>query len=170
EDRPARDSGRENVQHLDLHQGLRPHFLRGGDRVARYETGDHVPHGPRLRQLRRRRRQRRLDEWRPDSMRRGAAALLLLGVVVCHARKEQSIAPVPVQPQALYAQGREALQSGEDKVAERIAHDGQRRFAAQAQWRELFAILEAESIVRNDISGAIAILERTSVTGTPEAA
>ena len=50
-------------------------------------------------------------------MRYGAIALLLLAAVACNAPKEQSIAPVPVQPQAMYAKGREALQLGEDKVA-----------------------------------------------------
>ena len=101
-------------------------------------------------------------------MRRGAAALLLLAAAACHVRKEQSIAPV--QPQALYAKGRDALQRGDNKAAEWIAHDGGTKFAAQPQWRELFAVLEAEAIVRDDRPRAMAILDHAPTTGAPEAA
>jgi len=101
-------------------------------------------------------------------MRRGAAALLLLAVVACHARKGQSSAPV--SPQSLYTRGWEALLRGDDKAAQQIAAEGRTRFAAQPQWRELFSVLEAEAVVKKDLTNAAAILERTSPTGEPRAA
>lgn len=82
------------------------------------------------------------------------------------ARKEQSIAPVG----ALYTSGWEALLRGQDKAAQQIAGEGQRRFAAQPQWRELFSVLEAEAVVRKDPKLAAAILARTPPTGVPRAA
>jgi len=101
-------------------------------------------------------------------MRRGAAALLLLAVVACHVRKEQSSAPV--SPQSLYTRGWEALLRGDDKAAQQIAAEGRTRFAAQPQWRELFSVLEAEAVFRKDPKRAAAILARTPATATPRAA
>ena len=97
-------------------------------------------------------------------MRRGAAVLLLLAVVACHARKEQ--------PQALYDEGWAALLRGDDAAAQQIARDGETRFAAQPRWRELFAVLEAEAVVRKPDTrdAALAILARTPVTDEPRAA
>jgi hypothetical protein len=90
-------------------------------------------------------------------MRRLAAALLLLTAASCRR----------VQPEALYAQGREAMVRGDLKAAEQIARDGERRFAAKPEWHELFAILEAESVVRTDSVHARTILKQTPATGAP---
>jgi len=82
-------------------------------------------------------------------MRLRASALLVLAVVACHAcKEEQRTAPKPPPPlpaDALYARGRKAMQEGDTAAAERFAHEGEKRFAAQPVWRELFAILDAES-------------------------
>ena len=96
-------------------------------------------------------------------MRLRAAALLLFVVVGCHARREQGTAPEPkpLPPDALYARGREALQRGDNKAAERIAHEGEVRFAAQPVWRERFTILEAESLRNPDV------LAHAPTTGDP---
>ena len=92
-------------------------------------------------------------------MRRGAAAaLLLLCALACQAGKEQSIAP-----ETLYASGREALQHDDFAAAEKIAQEGQTKFAAQRYWREMFAILEAEAAPTR----AQSILKRTPATGLP---
>jgi len=101
-------------------------------------------------------------------MRHGAVALLLLAAVACHARKERSSAPV--SPQALYTRGWEALLRCEDKAAQQIAADGQRRFAADPQQREIFSVLEAEAVVRKDPKRAVAILAATTATGERRAA
>jgi CHAT domain-containing protein len=94
-------------------------------------------------------------------MRCRAAALLLFYVAACHAHKEQSVAP-----QTLYAGGREAFQRGEYVDTERIAKDGQSRFAAQPYWRELFGILEAEAIAKKgDRNRAAKLLEQTPQSG-----
>lgn len=95
-------------------------------------------------------------------MRRGAAVLLLLAVVACHARKEQ--------PQALYDEGWAALLRGDDNAAQQIARDGQTRFAAQPRWYELFAVLEAEAVVWKNKGRALAILEQTPPTNNRRAA
>jgi CHAT domain-containing protein len=91
-------------------------------------------------------------------MKRLTAALLLLALSSSGRR---------VQPETLYAQGRDALLRGRPAVAERIARDGERRFAAQAYWRELFTILEAESVIRTNSTRAQEILKQTRTTGAP---
>jgi CHAT domain-containing protein len=91
-------------------------------------------------------------------MKRVAPALLVLALFTCRG---------PAQPQPLYARGREAIQRGETQAAEQIAREGQVRFGAQPYWRELFAILEAESVVRADSACARRILQQTPATGAP---
>src|SRR5438128_2461093 len=91
-------------------------------------------------------------------MKRVAPALLVLALFTCRG---------PVQPQPLYARGREAIQRGETQAAEQIAREGQVHFGAQPYWRELFAILEAESVVRADSACARRILQQTTATGAP---
>src|ERR1043165_2976944 len=81
-------------------------------------------------------------------MKRFWSALLLVAAAASCCRE---------QPEALYKQGREALQRGEMKDAERIAQKGERCFAAQPYWRELFAILEPESVVRTDSARALRV-------------
>jgi len=70
-----------------------------------------------------------------------------------------------VQPEALYEQGREALHRGELTEAERIAKEGERSFAAQPYWRELFGLLDAEAVFRTDPARARSIFEETPATG-----
>jgi len=95
-------------------------------------------------------------------IRRGAVALLLLAAMVaCHARKEQTAAPTP---EVLYARGREAIERFDYAAAEQIADQGAARFAAQAHWRELFAILKAESLVKNEPARALRLLDETPAT------
>src|ERR1043165_3707343 len=91
-------------------------------------------------------------------MKRFWSALLLVAAAASCCRE---------QPEALYKQGREALQRGEMKDAERIAQKGERCFAAQPYWRELFAILEAESVVRTDSARAQDILARLPALSAP---
>ncbi|HEY6139750.1 MAG TPA: CHAT domain-containing tetratricopeptide repeat protein [Thermoanaerobaculia bacterium] len=99
-------------------------------------------------------------------MRRGAAALLLLAAMACHARKERSAAPAPVSAQTLYARGRTAILRGNYLAAELIAKQGEQRFAAQAYWHQLFTVLEAESFAKRDAKRALRLLEQTPAAGT----
>jgi CHAT domain-containing protein/Tfp pilus assembly protein PilF len=98
-------------------------------------------------------------------MRLGAAALLLLTIVACHGGKEQSAAPAG--PETLYARGREAYVHGDYDIAEGAARDGEKRFAKQPMWHELFAVLEAECVGRKNPDEALRILDRTPASGAP---
>jgi len=90
-------------------------------------------------------------------MKRTAAALLLLGLLTCHR----------MQPDSLYARGRQEIERSNPPAAEQIAVEGQRRFAGDPYWHELFAILEAESVARTDSARAKKILQQTPPTGAP---
>jgi CHAT domain-containing protein len=98
-------------------------------------------------------------------IRRAAVALLLLAAAASHQREGQSAGPA-----VLYEQGRAAAARFDYRAAQRIAIDGERRFASQPPWRELFAVLEAEAIVKNDPRRALRILEETPKTGASHAA
>ena len=99
--------------------------------------------------------------------RRGAvAALLLLTVVACSAPKDER-PPAPATADVLYSQGRRAFESADYATAKAIARDGRKRFAAQRSWNELFAVLEAECVVRDDPPAALAILKQAPETDDP---
>lgn len=98
-------------------------------------------------------------------MRRARAlVLLLLACVACHARKEQNVAPETAEQ--LYARGRAAVRAGDVVMARNLAQQGVARFGAQAHWRELFTILDADAHPRNERER---ILEKVPSTGDHEA-
>lgn len=94
-------------------------------------------------------------------MRSCAAALLLLAVA-CDGNRQQHAAPEQ------YREARKAIEQGDFVRAQALAVAGARA-TDDADYRELFAIIEAEALARSNPKGALTLLDRTPRSKNAEA-